>query len=120
MTDKLSMPYMIYLEVYHQAYSISLYMDDSWWWFSNCAGKLLEYETPAKLLEDKQSAFAKLVAEYWANTKRNSTWPTIVAGHDKRYDQFNQDIERFKGSQIESVTIQGMPSWLFDWCGYWK
>ncbi|CAN6221054.1 unnamed protein product [Urochloa humidicola] len=36
-------------------------------------GKLLEYETPAKLLEDKQSAFAKLVAEYWANTKRNST-----------------------------------------------
>jgi ABC-type bacteriocin/lantibiotic exporter with double-glycine peptidase domain len=29
MTDKLSMPYMIYLEVYHQAYSISLYMDDS-------------------------------------------------------------------------------------------
>jgi len=36
-------------------------------------GKLLEYETPAKLLEDKQSAFSKLVAEYWANTKRNST-----------------------------------------------
>ncbi|KAF8747856.1 hypothetical protein HU200_013133 [Digitaria exilis] len=36
-------------------------------------GKLLEYETPAKLLEDKQSAFAKLVAEYWANTKRNSS-----------------------------------------------
>ncbi|KAL6602858.1 hypothetical protein ACP70R_043219 [Stipagrostis hirtigluma subsp. patula] len=36
-------------------------------------GKLLEYETPGKLLEDKQSAFAKLVAEYWANTKRNST-----------------------------------------------
>ncbi|KAJ1259572.1 hypothetical protein BS78_10G166500 [Paspalum vaginatum] len=36
-------------------------------------GKLLEYETPVKLLEDKQSAFAKLVAEYWANTKRNST-----------------------------------------------
>ncbi|CAN6163714.1 unnamed protein product [Urochloa humidicola] len=36
-------------------------------------GKLVEYETPAKLLEDKQSAFAKLVAEYWANTKRNST-----------------------------------------------
>ncbi|KAL6841674.1 hypothetical protein ACP4OV_028503 [Aristida adscensionis] len=36
-------------------------------------GNLLEYETPAKLLEDKQSAFAKLVAEYWANTKRNST-----------------------------------------------
>ncbi|CAN6194823.1 unnamed protein product [Urochloa humidicola] len=36
-------------------------------------GKLLEYETPAKLLDDKQSAFAKLVAEYWANTKRNST-----------------------------------------------
>jgi ABC-type multidrug transport system fused ATPase/permease subunit len=36
-------------------------------------GKLLEYETPTKLLEDKRSAFAKLVAEYWANTKRNST-----------------------------------------------
>ncbi|KAL6602857.1 hypothetical protein ACP70R_043218 [Stipagrostis hirtigluma subsp. patula] len=36
-------------------------------------GKLLEYETPAKLLEDKQSAFARLVAEYWANTKRNLT-----------------------------------------------
>ncbi|KAL6602856.1 hypothetical protein ACP70R_043217 [Stipagrostis hirtigluma subsp. patula] len=36
-------------------------------------GNLLEYETPAKLLEDKQSAFAKLVAEYWANTRRNST-----------------------------------------------
>jgi ATP-binding cassette, subfamily C (CFTR/MRP), member 1 len=40
---------------------------------SNCAGKLLEYETPTKLFEDKQSAFAKLVAEYWANTKRNSS-----------------------------------------------
>lgn len=36
-------------------------------------GKLLEYDTPAKLLEDKQSAFAKLVAEYWANCKRNSS-----------------------------------------------
>uniref|UniRef100_A0ACD5ZSK9 Uncharacterized protein n=1 Tax=Avena sativa TaxID=4498 RepID=A0ACD5ZSK9_AVESA len=36
-------------------------------------GKLLEYDTPAKLLEDKDSAFAKLVAEYWANCKRNST-----------------------------------------------
>uniref|UniRef100_A0A453SDR8 Uncharacterized protein n=1 Tax=Aegilops tauschii subsp. strangulata TaxID=200361 RepID=A0A453SDR8_AEGTS len=36
-------------------------------------GKLLEYDTPVKLLEDKQSAFAKLVAEYWANCKRNST-----------------------------------------------
>ncbi|CAM0910286.1 unnamed protein product [Alopecurus aequalis] len=36
-------------------------------------GKLLEYDTPTKLLEDKQSAFAKLVAEYWANCKRNST-----------------------------------------------
>lgn len=36
-------------------------------------GKLLEYDTPANLLEDKESAFAKLVAEYWANCKRNST-----------------------------------------------
>uniref|UniRef100_A0A0D9WR94 Uncharacterized protein n=1 Tax=Leersia perrieri TaxID=77586 RepID=A0A0D9WR94_9ORYZ len=36
-------------------------------------GKLVEYDTPAKLLEDKQSAFAKLVAEYWANSKRNTT-----------------------------------------------
>lgn len=36
-------------------------------------GKLLEYDTPTKLLEDQESAFAKLVAEYWANCKRNST-----------------------------------------------
>uniref|UniRef100_A0A0E0AAY4 Uncharacterized protein n=1 Tax=Oryza glumipatula TaxID=40148 RepID=A0A0E0AAY4_9ORYZ len=36
-------------------------------------GKLIEYDTPAKLLEDKQTAFAKLVAEYWANSKRNAT-----------------------------------------------
>ncbi|PNT75777.1 hypothetical protein BRADI_1g37850v3, partial [Brachypodium distachyon] len=35
-------------------------------------GKVLEYDTPAKLLGDKKSAFAKLVAEYWANCKRNS------------------------------------------------
>lgn len=58
------------------------------------------------------------MAEYWANTKRNSTWSTIAAGHDKRYDQFNQDTERFKGSQIEYVKRQAMPSCLFDWCGY--
>ena len=82
---------------------------------SNCAGKLLEYETPAKLLEDKQSAFAKLVAEYWANTKRNWTWSTIVVGHDKRYDQFNQDTERFKGSQIEPVRDKECPlDYLID------
>uniref|UniRef100_A0A0E0LCP1 ABC transporter C family member 13 n=1 Tax=Oryza punctata TaxID=4537 RepID=A0A0E0LCP1_ORYPU len=36
-------------------------------------GKLVEYDTPTKLLEEKQSAFAKLVAEYWANSKRNTT-----------------------------------------------
>jgi hypothetical protein len=61
---------MIQLQVHCKAYSIWTTHDGD---FFNCAGKLLEYETPAKLLEDKQSAFAKLVAEYWANTKRNST-----------------------------------------------
>ncbi|KAL1814377.1 ABC transporter C family member 8-like isoform X2 [Daucus carota subsp. sativus] len=31
-------------------------------------GKLLEYEEPAKLMEDTNSSFAKLVAEYWSST----------------------------------------------------
>lgn len=31
-------------------------------------GKLLEYEEPTKLMEDTNSSFAKLVAEYWSST----------------------------------------------------
>ncbi|ONK80674.1 uncharacterized protein A4U43_C01F20450 [Asparagus officinalis] len=36
-------------------------------------GKLVEYDNPSKLMETKDSAFAKLVAEYWSNCRRNST-----------------------------------------------
>uniref|UniRef100_A0A6V7QR02 ABC transporter C family member 8 n=1 Tax=Ananas comosus var. bracteatus TaxID=296719 RepID=A0A6V7QR02_ANACO len=35
-------------------------------------GKLVEYEKPSKLMETKNSAFSKLVAEYWSNCRRNS------------------------------------------------
>ncbi|OAY84416.1 ABC transporter C family member 8 [Ananas comosus] len=35
-------------------------------------GKLVEYDKPLKLLESKNSAFAKLVAEYWSNYEQNS------------------------------------------------
>ncbi|KAF3972445.1 hypothetical protein CMV_004044 [Castanea mollissima] len=34
-------------------------------------GKLIEYDEPSKLLETK-SSFAKLVAEYWSSSRRNS------------------------------------------------
>ncbi|KAL1814376.1 hypothetical protein ACET3Z_016950 [Daucus carota] len=32
-------------------------------------GELVEYEEPAKLMEDTDSSFAKLVAEYWSTTR---------------------------------------------------
>ena len=32
------------------------------------AGKMIEYDQPTKLLENSSSLFARLVAEYWANT----------------------------------------------------
>lgn len=35
-------------------------------------GKLAEYDNPAKLMENKSSLFAKLVAEYWSNCSRSS------------------------------------------------
>lgn len=35
-------------------------------------GKLAEYDKPAKLMENKSSLFAKLVAEYWSNCSRSS------------------------------------------------
>nr|XP_010915338.1 ABC transporter C family member 8 [Elaeis guineensis] len=36
-------------------------------------GKLVEYDKPSKLMETQNSAFSKLVAEYWSNCKRNSS-----------------------------------------------
>ena len=39
-------------------------------WFG-LAGKLIEYDEPSKLLETN-SSFAKLVAEYWSSSRRNS------------------------------------------------
>lgn len=35
-------------------------------------GKLVEYDKPSKLMETNNSAFSKLVEEYWSNSKRNS------------------------------------------------
>lgn len=36
-------------------------------------GELVEYDKPSRLMKTNNSAFAKLVAKYWANCKRNST-----------------------------------------------
>lgn len=33
------------------------------------AGKLIEYDRPSRLMENEDSAFFKLVAEYWSNYK---------------------------------------------------
>ncbi|CAL9180811.1 unnamed protein product [Musa hybrid cultivar] len=35
-------------------------------------GKLVEYDKPSRLIENRSSAFAKLVAEYWSNCRRDS------------------------------------------------
>ncbi|XP_031092153.1 LOW QUALITY PROTEIN: ABC transporter C family member 8-like [Ipomoea triloba] len=35
-------------------------------------GKLVEYDEPSKLMEETNSAFSKLVAEYWSSCTRNS------------------------------------------------
>ncbi|URE47217.1 Sodium/hydrogen exchanger family [Musa troglodytarum] len=35
-------------------------------------GKLVEYDNPSRLIENRSSAFAKLVAEYWSNCRRDS------------------------------------------------
>ncbi|RRT62381.1 hypothetical protein B296_00022457 [Ensete ventricosum] len=35
-------------------------------------GKLVEYDEPSRLIENRSSAFAKLVAEYWSNCRRDS------------------------------------------------
>ena len=35
--------------------------------FSLLPGKVVEYDVPAKLLEDENSLFAKLVLEYWSH-----------------------------------------------------
>ncbi|XP_020574947.1 ABC transporter C family member 8-like [Phalaenopsis equestris] len=35
-------------------------------------GKLLEFDKPSKLMDSSQSAFARLVAEYWANYRKGS------------------------------------------------
>ncbi|KAI0491898.1 hypothetical protein KFK09_026160 [Dendrobium nobile] len=36
-------------------------------------GNVLEFEKPSKLMESSESAFAKLVAEYWANYRKGSS-----------------------------------------------
>ncbi|KAL8122791.1 hypothetical protein AgCh_010969 [Apium graveolens] len=38
-------------------------------------GKVLEYEDPRKLMEDTNSSFAKLVAEYWSTTGARKQYP---------------------------------------------
>ncbi|THU52387.1 hypothetical protein C4D60_Mb10t03460 [Musa balbisiana] len=35
-------------------------------------GKMVEYDKPSRLIENRSSAFAKLVAEYWSNCRRDS------------------------------------------------
>lgn len=35
------------------------------------SGKLVEFDKPSNLIANKDSAFAKLVAEYWSHYRRN-------------------------------------------------
>lgn len=40
---------------------------NSVWSLSGISGKLIEYDRPSRLMENEDSAFCKLVAEYWSN-----------------------------------------------------